>query len=75
MAAANNVVPGWFSIEGAAAYTGFSSRSIRSAIKHRLFPYQSVSVTPGSRQQQTRIRREDLDAWIEGRSSAPAADG
>ncbi|HEY8961686.1 MAG TPA: helix-turn-helix domain-containing protein [Luteolibacter sp.] len=58
------IQPGWFSIPGAAKYTGFSVTTIRTAIKLGRFPFHQV---PVSGQKSIRIKREHLDAWIEGR--------
>ena len=60
------VTPGWFSIPGAAAYTGFSVMSIRTAIELKKFPANSVALTGAGKKQNIRIRREDLDQWIQG---------
>lgn len=64
MAAIHTVQPGWFSIRGAAVYTGFSESAIRNAAKEGRFPVARVSVRGAP---EPRIRREHLDAWIEGR--------
>lgn len=76
MAAADNVTPGWYSLRGAAIYTGFHESSIRTAMEAGRFPVFHPEVSPGSRKSSPRIKREDLDAWIEGRPiiSAPRID-
>ena len=64
MAAIQSIQPGWFSLKGAAQYTGFSAKSISRAIKAGKLAAREVQVT--GTQPQKRIRRADLDAWIEG---------
>jgi excisionase family DNA binding protein len=66
MAAADTIKPGWFSIEGAAIYTGFSVPAIRTAISAGTLPSYRVTVKAESRKPSVRIRREDLDRWIFG---------
>ncbi len=68
MAASNTIEPGWFSIRGAAIYTGFSVTAIREAMKQNEFPVRRVTITGSGSATSARIKREDLDAWIE---SAP----
>lgn len=53
----------WFSLRDAARYTGFSVSSIRKAVALGHLPKKTV---PLSGQKSVRIRREHLDAWIEG---------
>ena len=60
------IQPGWFSIPGACRYTGFSETTIRAAIKAGKFPAYRVEITGAGRKENIRIRRESLDAWIEG---------
>ena len=69
MAAKDTITPGWFSIRGAAIYTGFSVRSIRLAMEKKRFPVKKVKVSDGPTKE-TRIAREDLDAWIRGGDAA-----
>ena len=64
---APSVIPGWFSIRGAAEYTGFSVTSIRAAIDLGKFPTREVQLLGDKKTKPNiRIRREDLDAWIQG---------
>jgi len=67
MASVNSILPGWFSLKGAAVYTGFSVTSIRAAIEAGKFPVRRVEITGSGGKDSVRIRREHLDAWIEGR--------
>jgi len=68
MAAKDTITPGWFSIEGAAIYTGFSVPSIRAAMENKKFPARRVPVTKSDAESKSvRIKRDHLDAWIEGR--------
>jgi hypothetical protein len=57
-------LPGWFSIKGAAIYTGFSIPTIRKALGNGL-PASRMKITADSAQEMIRIRREDLDGWIQ----------
>lgn len=61
-----SITPGWYSIAGAAAYTGFSIMSIRRAIALDKFPIREVHLA-GKKHSKPNIRiaRSDLDAWIE----------
>ena len=68
---ADSITPGWFSIAGAAAYTGLSESSIRKAIDLAHFPARRVAVAEGSNLPLVRIARADLDAWI---ASQPLAN-
>lgn len=61
----NSIQPGWYSIEGAATYTGFSVSSIRTAIDEKLFPAKRVKLAGKGSKPNVRIRREHLDRWIE----------
>lgn len=63
MSRSSTVEQGWFSIAGAARYTGFSVSTIRTAIKLGKLPEKKVTV---SGQKSVRLKRADLDAWIEG---------
>lgn len=65
MAAKDTITPGWFSIRGAALYTGFSVTAIRTAMSKGRFPFHQVEISGGPTKE-TRIRRDDLDAWIQG---------
>jgi hypothetical protein len=67
MAAANTIEPGWYSLRGAAAYTGFSDKAIRTAVSLGKLPASPVSITGTGKSPSVRIKREHLDAWIEGR--------
>lgn len=67
MSAAAKIEPGWFSIEGAAVYTGFSSRSIHNAIEAGRITPRRVAVS--GEKKVPRLKREDLDAWIEADDS------
>jgi excisionase family DNA binding protein len=62
------ITPAWFSIPDAARYTGFSQTSIRKAIEAGKFPVREVEITGKGRKNNIRIKRTDLDAWIEGPS-------
>jgi len=75
MAAADKIEPGWFSLAGAAIYTGFSDKALSTAIELGKFPASEVSITGTGARPSVRIRREHLDAWIEGRpiEHSPAA--
>lgn len=73
MAAADTIAPGWLSIEGAAVYTGFSVPAIRTAIELGRFPARKVPVT-GGRRSPVRIKREHLDAWIEGKPISESSE-
>ena len=70
MATKSTIEPGWFSLEGAGLYTGFSARSIKRAILDGKLPAKEVKVT--GTVPQKRVKREHLDAWIEGRPMEPA---
>lgn len=61
------IEPGWFSIRGAADYTGFSVTAIRTAMASNKFPVMRVPITGSGAKDSARIKREHLDAWIEGR--------
>jgi len=61
------ITPGWFSIDGAAIYTGFSVATIRKAIDQGLPAYR-LTLGSESLRVMVRIRRETLDAWIEAGS-------
>lgn len=61
----SNIQPGWFSMRGAAQYTGFTDRSIRTAIESGQLPHSKMSITGNGRRPAIRIRREHLDEWIE----------
>lgn len=58
-----SIAPGWLSIVGAAQYTGFSTRSIHSAISNGKIKTYPVRIT-GNGKPVPRIKREDLDNWI-----------
>jgi hypothetical protein len=64
---ATKIQPGWFSIRGAAEYTGFSVTAIRTAMGAGKFPVKRVPITGSGAKDSARIKREHLDAWIEGR--------
>jgi excisionase family DNA binding protein len=56
----------WFSIPQAARYTGFTTPTIRAAISNGLLKARRVHPSgPGTRAS-VRIKRDDLDRWIEG---------
>lgn len=61
---AATIQPGWFSVKGAAAYTDFSVSAIEKAL--RLGQLQSKAVKFDGTRISRRIKREWLDAWIEG---------
>lgn len=67
MAAAQTVEPGWYSLKGASVYTGFSVTAIRTAMEAKAFPVRRVKITGSGAKDSARIKREHLDAWIEGR--------
>lgn len=67
MSARMKIAPGWFSLEGAATYTGFSITSIRAAAAAEKFPVKRVVIRGNGAKDSARIKREHLDAWIEGR--------
>ena len=73
MSAAQSITPGWYSLKGAAVYTGFSDWTIRAAMGAGRLPVQRVAITGSGAKDAVRIRREHLDAWIEGRE-IPASD-
>ena len=62
--------PAWFSMHGAAKYTGFSLSTIRKAIRLSALPAHRVGLG-GGRRESVRIRHEDLDAWITGANQSP----
>lgn len=62
---ATKIQPGWFSIRGAAEYTGFSVTAIRTAIEKNKFPVKRVAITGSGAKDSVRIKREHLDEWIE----------
>ncbi len=68
-----HIQPDWFSIPDACRYTGFSETTIRAAIKAGKFTAYRVEITGAGRKENVRIRRESLDAWIEGQEQD--ADG
>ena len=68
MAASNTIEPGWYSLRGAALYTGFSVTAIREAMKLGKFPVRRVAISGSGSATSARIKREHLDAWLE---SAP----
>ncbi len=77
MAAVDTVQPGWFSLRGAALYTGFSVTAIRDAMKSNKFPVRRVNISGSGAMTSARIKREDLDAWLEScplEDSKPAAE-
>ncbi len=56
----------WLSIPQAARYTGFTTPTVRAAISNGLLKARRVQPSgPGTRAS-VRIKRDDLDAWIEG---------
>jgi len=55
----------WFSVKSAAAYSDFSVSAIESAL--RLGKLESRAVKIKGERVARRIKREWLDAWIEGR--------
>ena len=59
----NRIEPGWFSIPGAAVYTGFSVSAIESAV--RLGKIQPRPVRIKGTAKSRRLKRAELDAWIE----------
>ena len=63
------IKPGWFAVNGAAIYTGFSVSAIESAL--RLGQLESRVITISGARRSRRIRREWLDAWIEGTEIIP----
>ncbi len=63
--------PGWFSVKGAARYTDFSVSAIESAI--RLGKIESRAVRIRGERVARRIKREWLDAWIEGKPTDQSA--
>lgn len=65
MGARDTITPGWFSLEGASVYTGFSITSIRKAMEAGAFEVRSVTITGSGTKDNARIKREHLDAWIE----------
>jgi excisionase family DNA binding protein len=67
MKSVDQIVPGWFSIPGAARYTGFSEPTIRKAIDLGKLPKGKVDLEGTGKKPSVRIKREHLDAWIEGR--------
>lgn len=73
MAAIHTVQPGWFSIRGAALYTGFSVTAIRMAMSKGRFPFYQVEVSGGPTKE-TRISREALDAWIQAPYQNPTRE-
>ena len=68
MSRLSQIKPGWFSLEGAAIYTGFSVSSIRAAMEENKFPVKRVTIRGTGIKNSSRIKREHLDAWIEGKS-------
>lgn len=58
------IKPGWFSVEGAAQYTGFSTSTIEKGVRTKQLTSRAVKV--GGSRISRRIKREWLDAWIEG---------
>lgn len=68
----NQIVPAWFSVKGAAAYTGFSVSSIEAAIREDRFPSRLVKIKGVAKAR--RIKREDLDAWIIGEAAEPSPE-
>jgi hypothetical protein len=55
---------GWFSVKSAAAYTDFTTRSIENAIHLKQIEFRRVRIK-GERFC-VRIKKEWLDAWIDG---------
>ena len=66
MAAADTIKPGWLSLRGAALYTGFSVTAIRTAARLGKFPVHRVTIKGSGAGTAARIKREHLDAWLEG---------
>lgn len=65
-ASTNNAVgPGWLSIPEAAAYTGLSERTIRQALNDPLYPAPLSAVRVGPSGGRRKIKRSDLDVWME----------
>lgn len=67
------IQPGWFSIPGACRYTGFSEPSIRAAISRGLLTAREVTISGKGDKPSVRLKREEIDAWIEG--GTPAVEG
>ena len=60
----SQVQPEWFSVKSAAAYSDFSVSAIESAL--RLNKLESRAVKIRGERVARRIKREWIDAWIEG---------
>lgn len=60
----STVQKGWFSVKTAAAYSDFSVSAIESAL--RLGKLESRAVMIRGERVARRIKREWIDAWIEG---------
>lgn len=60
----STVQPEWLSVKSAAAYSDFTTRTIETAI--RLGKLKSRSVHLQGSRSSRRIKREWIDAWIEG---------
>ena len=63
----------WFSVKSAAAYSDFTTRTIETAI--RLGKLKSKSVHLQGSRSSRRIKREWIDAWIEGMPVSGIEDG
>ena len=65
------VEPGWYSLADAASYTGLSLKEITTAVSFGRLIAHKVKIA-SDRGGRRLIRRESLDAWIEGRSANEA---
>jgi excisionase family DNA binding protein len=57
--------PGYLTLEEGGAYVGLSERTMRRFVDSRAIPSFRVPCSPGSTRLQTRLRRRDLDEFME----------
>lgn len=61
-----HIKPAWLSIPQCAIRSGFTSPTIRKAIKLGVLPHRKIRLDGPQSRASVRVRVEDLDAWIEG---------
>jgi hypothetical protein len=66
-----SIEPGWYTLSDAARYTGLSLKDITTAIWLGRVAVRTVRIA-SDRSGKKLIRREALDAWIEGKPPADA---
>ncbi len=64
---------GWLTIPQAVEYTGMSSTTIRAAINNKAYPYPLNARRPGAGGKVIRIKRAELDAWMDAHGDGATA--